>query len=288
MNKIKTDAVGKVIVIISISSDIGIALAKRYSRDGYIIIGTYRSTKLLNELKELPNCHLFYCDISKKESMSKFVEDYNKLGYKWDIFISCPANPLPVRAFFECDFDEWSNSVHINVIEQMRILHKLHTFRNKNKIVDVVFFAGGGVNNAVINFSAYTASKIMLVKMCEFLDAENKDLNIFIVGPGWTHTKTHELILTNMDKNDEKRHTISEFLKNDSGTSMDDIYDCIQWLCKQGKEVASGRNFSIVDDVWKGPFSNTLVGELKIDANMYKLRRYNNNFLVRKNKEEVI
>jgi len=177
------------------------------------------------------------------------------------------------------NFDEWSDSVHINAIEQLGVLHQLYPYRNQNQIANVVFFAGGGVNDAVINFSAYTISKIMLIKMCEFLDAENEDLNIFIVGPGWTKTKTHYLILENADRTDPKYHETLDFIKNEEGTSMDDIYGCIKWLSEQGKEVTSGRNFSLVNDKWKGNLSARLSSELKCDINMYKLRRCKNDFL---------
>jgi short-subunit dehydrogenase len=275
----------KVLILISITSDIGIELAKRYSKEGYIIIGTYRSEILLKEIKNLKNCYVFHCDLEKKESISRFIEDYKKLKYEWDVFISCPCNPLPVQPFFKCKFDEWSNSVHVNVIEQMRILHKIHSYRNKNRIVDVVFFAGGGVNNAVINFSAYTASKIMLIKMCEFLCAENNDINIFIVGPGWTNTKTHGLVLSNLNKTDKKYNEITDFLESGKGTSFDDIYNSIKWLCSQGKASVSGRNFSIVNDQWKGNLKETLKEELKKDKNMYKLRRFKNDFLINDKKE---
>jgi len=268
---------GKVVVLISITSDIGMALAERYSRDGYTIVGTYRSARSLDQLRALPDCHLFFCDMSDKESISKFINDYAALGLKWDVFISCPCNPLPIKAFFEGDFDEWSDSVHVNVIEQLRVLHGIHSHRNKS--AHVVFFAGGGANNAVVNFSAYTASKIMLIKMCEFIDAENDDLNVFIVGPGWTRTKTHDLILANTDKSDEKHRKTEDFLKSGKGTSMDDVYGCIKWLCEQGKGVASGRNFSVVNDKWKGELSKVLAEELRSDVNMYKLRRCRNDFL---------
>lgn len=269
----------KVVVIISISSDIGLALAKRYARDGYKVIGTYRSSELLSEIKNISDCQLFYCDLSNRESISKFVNDYAKLGIQWDIFISCPCMPLPVQAFFKCNFEEWGDSVHINVIEQLRILHQLHRFRNKKVVSRVVFFAGGGVNKSVINFSAYTASKIMLIKMCEFLDAENNDMSIFIVGPGWTKTKSHYLVLANINKTEQKYRDIQKFLKSDTGTSMDDIYGCIQWLTNQKKIAVSGRNFSVVYDKWKkknGLNPNRLTKALIHDPNMYKLRRFKN------------
>jgi len=268
----------KVVVIVSVTSDIGMALAKRYAKDGYTVVGTYRSRVLLGKLKGMKNCHLFFCDISDKKSIGGFIEKYRKLGLPWDVFISCPCNPLPLKAFFESGFDEWSGSVHVNSIEQLRLLHNIYPFRNKLRVLDVVFFAGGGVNNAVLRFSAYAVSKIMLIKMCEFLDAENKNLNIFIIGPGWTRTKTHEFVLRHVDKKDERRQKVLDFLKSGKGTSLEDIYGCIQWLCGQGKKVASGRNFSVVNDKWRSPLNKKLVKALKKDSAMYKLRRHKNDW----------
>lgn len=268
----------KVVVIISISSDIGLALAKRYSQLGHKIIGTYRSTTLLEKIKQIPNCSLFYCDLSNKESINEFIDNFKELGLKWDLIISCPCNPLPLKTFFESDFDEWENSVHINVIDQLRILHKLYAFKNKEKIPSIVFFSGAGTNSAVINFSAYAASKIMLIKMCELLDAENKDIKIFIIGPGWVKTKIHNKILNTLDKNDPKYVEIKNFIENKKGTDLNDIFECINWLEEHDKEIVSGRNFAVVNDAWKGEGEERLIKELKSDKNMYKLRRYKNEF----------
>ncbi len=268
----------KVAVIVSITSDIGTALAKRYARDGYAIVGTYRSKKQLNELKGISGLHIFPCDISDKKSIAGFIRNFKALGLKWDVFISCPCDVFPICAFFGCDFDEWNDSIHVNAIEQLRVLHELHPFRNKGTIADVVFFAGGGVNNAVLNFSAYTISKITLIKMCEFLDFENKDLNIFAVGPGWTKTKTHDLVLKKLDKADEKYVKTLERMESGKWTSMDDIYGCIRWLCKKGRVVAGGRNFSVMSDKWKGEESGKLEKELIGDPDMYKLRRHGNDW----------
>lgn len=263
----------RVIALVSMTSDIGTAITERYTKRGDTVIGTYRSDKILDKLTKLENCHPVYCDLSDKESIHKFAEAFKKTGLEWDTFISCPSNPLPLTSFFDGNFDEWSKSVHVNSIEQLRVLHELYPFRNKQKISNVVYFAGGGGSNAaVVNFSAYNAAKILLAKMCEFLDAENRDLNVFIVGPGWTRTKTHNLILENVDPSDERYRITKEFLATKEGTSMDDIFDCIEWLCKEGREVAGGRNFSVVYDKWKE--GDELVRELKKDKNMFKLRRH--------------
>lgn len=277
----KKAKLNQVVFISSISSDIGLALAKRYSRDGYIVTGTYRSESLLPELKKIPHCHLLYCDLKKKHSIRESIDEFAKLGFHWDVFISCASWPPPLRNFFESDFEEWSESVHVNAIEQLRVLHAIYPYRNRKRKCDVVFFAGPGTNNAVKNFSALTLSKIMLIKMCELLDAENKDLNVFIVGPGWAKTKTHDLILSDPYVSKEKYQETMRFLKTQKGTSMEDIYQCIAWLGQQGRAVAGGRNFAVVHDLWKGKRNKELARELKKDINMYKLRRFKNDLLTR-------
>lgn len=265
----------KVVFIVAINSDFGIFLSKRFSLEGFLVTGTYRSKEQLDRLDHIPSDRLFHCDISNAESVKALSTNYANLGYRWDIFISCVGYPIPLISFFGSDFDEWSTSFNVNCVHQFRVLHTLHSRRNSTGVCHVVFFAGGGTNGPVINFSAYTLSKITLIKMCEFLDAENPDLNVFIVGPGWTKTKTHDLILSDQRTSAEKRKETTDFLSRNSGTPMDHIYDCIKWCSAKGKQVVGGRNISVVHDRW-GTFE--LEQALLSDTDMYKLRRYGNDW----------
>lgn len=253
------------VLIISVTSGIGKELATRYCRDGSIVQGTYRT----KPTESIDCCYLLHCDIDDDTSVSEFINEYKNLNLTWGTIIICPCNPLPIKPFFECDMKEWSKSVETNAINQLRILRELYPFREDKS--NVVFFAGGGVNNAVVNFSAYTISKIMLIKMCEFLDAENPDMNFFIIGPGWTRTKVHDVILAN-STGDIHNKTLKFITEKDTGTGMDDIYSCIKWLCDNGK-VASGRNFSVVSDRWG---KEELLARLSNDNNLYKIRRCGN------------
>lgn len=281
----KNSSKKKTVFILSVSSDIGRYLAQQYLASGWRVIGTYRQVKHVGALKGNPDCHLFPCDITRKKSVTQLLRKVKSLAVSWQTFISCVSDPQPMSAFFKGSFDVWSDSVHINAIEQLRVLHGLYPLRDPKTICDVIFFAGGGVNNAVLNFSAYTASKMMLIKMCEFLDAENSDLNVFIVGPGWTKTKGHLRVLADKHVSKEKRRETLAFLKNQAGTPMADIFDCIEWFRRQGKAVAGGRNVSVVYDAWKGPKSSALASALAKDPHMYKLRRCRNDFYVRKEGE---
>lgn len=263
------------VFILSVSSDIGMILAKKYLKDNFRVIGTYRtfSDRLLPLQKE-KLCTLIAFDTTDSASLKNLREKLKKLKINWETFISCVGEPRPLTPFFKTDFDSWIASVSLNSTLQLRVLHTLYPLRSKKKICNVVFFAAGGINKAVIDFSAYTIGKIMLVKMCEYLDAEEESLNIFTVGPGWTKTKTHTLILNDPDVSKEKKSATLEFLKKERGTDIGYIYDCIRSLSKMGKEIASGRNFSIVYDPLDAKNRKRLAESLKKDRNMYKLRRY--------------
>ena len=271
--KLKAEKSQGVIFLSSITSDIGIAMAKNYISQGYIVTGTYRSRKLLPELSGIPSDRLWFCDFADRESIDESVAAFANTSLRWETMIFLAAMPQPLSSFFEADFDLWNHAMHVNAIEQLRFLHKMHPLRAEGRECNVVFFSGPGTNKAVKNFSAAAASKHVLLKMCELLDAENPDLNVFIVGPGWTRTKTHDEILSDPSVSDEKKRETEAFLASHEGTSLDDIYRSVQWLCDQGRDIAGGRNFSVVHDPWGSP---ELARELANDTEMYKMRRLRN------------
>ena len=266
----------KNILIIGISSGIGYELAKMYLADGYRVVGTYRTELGDKTVFKNENINLLHLDISSKESLQIFLDTLEKLSFKWDILISTPSYMLPIKNFFDVDFDEWEASVHLNLLDQLRAIHGLYSFRNKKIVSDIVFFSSGGINSAVTEMSAYMVSKITLLKMSEYLDAENDDINSFVIGPGWTKTKTHEQILTNLPKTHPKHIQTQKFMKDSDGTDFADIYECINWLIQQGKEVVGGRNFSVVHDPWRN--KEMLLDKLKSDNGLYKLKRHGNDW----------
>jgi len=58
------------------------------------------------------------------------------------------------------------------------------------------------------------------------------------------------------------------------------VLDCCDWLISSPKKIVSGRNFSVVFDMWG---SKELEEKLEQEPDMYKLRRYQNEFLIRNN-----
>jgi NAD(P)-dependent dehydrogenase (short-subunit alcohol dehydrogenase family) len=262
-------------LIISISSDIGHALAKRWRERGMEIGGTYRTTSSLVDDLNKSGVKTLHCDMHDDVSVKSACAQLRLAFPQWDYLVLCPGTLEPVGAFEEGDFVQWEKSVDVNFTRQMQFVHELLPLRNKaGKYPPVVlFFAGGGTNNATVNYSAYTISKIALIKMCELLDAEIPDTNFVIVGPGWVKTKIHQATVKAGSKAGENYQKTINKLAYDECTPMEKVLDCCDWLIQADRKLVSGRNFSVAFDQWG---SDSLKKELLEDPNMYKLRRHGN------------
>ena len=58
-------------------------------------------------------------------------------------------------------------------------------------------------------------------------------------------------------------------------TPMERVIDFLDWAIDQPREVISGRNFSVVNDIWG---DDLLADKLKNTPDMFKLRRYLNDW----------
>lgn len=234
------------VIILGERSDIGKALATRYVRDGYKVC-----------LSSAPS--------------PGAVEG-------WSRFISCVGTMKPIGKFFEVDFEQWADSVRVNTLHQLRWLRRVWPCRDPSAPeIGICFLAGGGVNNAVDNYSAYTASKIFLIKMCELITSEEPSVNAFAVGPGFVHTKMHEETLNSqLAFDDPARVKLQEFMEGD-GTSMESVYSSINWCFNQGRGIMGGRNLSTVHDNWGTDGSPdsyvSLSAALSAKPDLFKLRR---------------
>ena len=238
----------KTVVIIGITSDIGRELAKRYSKEGHSVVGTYRT----EPPKRLKKVEYWWLDLNSILTDNIADEEWGK----WDILIFCPAIMTPIGKFFDINFGEWENTLRMNTTQQLRILHKLFKSRKKNSIV--IFFAGSGTNSAPVEYSAYCLSKIMLIKMTELLAAETPDTRFVIIGPGWVKTKIH-------NQHPKSKKKAVEYFKKNRGTSFDQIFNFIQDISSFPIKLVNGKNFSVYDKI--------NLSKLNLNNDLYKLRR---------------
>mgnify|MGYP001558311374 FL=1 len=262
-------------VIISLSSDIGVAMSRRWRGLGWQVYGTYRTKTTAVEQLERQGTRVVSCNLSDVASIRQACADLTAQCPSWDVLVLCPGTQEPVGSFQDCDFDAWEASIHINFTGQLRVVHALLPTARQGGHPEplVLFFAGGGTNNATVSYSAYTVSKIALMKMGELLDAEIPNARFAIVGPGWVNTKIHEATLRAGRAAGANYRRTLETLAGTDCTPVERVLDCCDWILQAKREVVSGRNFAVAFDPWN---TEELERLLLADPHMYKLRRFGN------------
>lgn len=263
---------GARIIVLAASSDIGAHLVRHQLGQGAEVLGSYRTrTRQVAEL-EAAGARMLALDIDSPAEVQAFAAQVREAGFRWDTLVSAPGLLAPIGPFFETDFDAWERSVVTNSTAQLRALHALHPMRDAGGLAKVVFFAGGGTNGPMDNYSAYCIGKLSLIKMTELLHSENPDLQVSIIGTGWVHTKIHQQTLdagasagANLDKT-------RAFMSGDAaaGASLERVAACVDWCLNAPRAAVGGRNFSLVHDRWEDP---AFVAELEAEPDSYKLRR---------------
>jgi NAD(P)-dependent dehydrogenase (short-subunit alcohol dehydrogenase family) len=263
--------------ILGITSDIGREIGHRLDRAGWRVTGTHRRSELAAQLPA--HWTLLECDMQRTEQLESLPGRFAATGSPWTLFVSAIGSLEPVGPFFGLPYPAWRESVEINCLAPLHALHGLYPLRAPGQINSVAFFAGAGSNGPAPSYSAYCASKLLLVKMTELLDDETSDLNVFIIGPGMVKTRIHEQTLRAADRAGANLEKVRRFLADASaGVSHDEVFACLEWCRDAGRGVVGGRNIALVSDAWRGG-GEALKERLLSDTQVFKLRRFGNDGL---------
>lgn len=239
-------------IILSIASDIGTALAKRWRDAGHTVIGTTREDV---DFIDNDSIHRWYCR--------------NLRAVKhWDVLVVCTGTMEPIGPFRDVPLHCWEDGVRVNLLGPLRMLR--HLLENVNpEGAAVVFFAGSGNAGPAPNYSSYVVSKIALVKAAEQLHAEEPNIRFSVLGPGPVITKIHQQTINAGERAGKNLQRVERILTNqEPATSMYRVLDWVDWILSQPREVVGGRNFTCND-----PIGPELINELRQREHMYKLRR---------------
>lgn len=253
------------------SADIGAALVERYLAAGWRVAATHRRPGGLDRFAGHAGFRAFPLDLDRPETFEAVATAFAATGWRWDFFIAAAGDLAPVGPFLEVDGADWRAAIDRNAFAPCLFLKTLYPSRNAGEVVSSAFFAGGGTNNPFRNYSAYAVSKLALIKMCELLDDEIADLKCFILGPGYVATKLHQATLDAGAMAGDNLKKTKDFMGT-PGTSMDDVFACLEWCRSQDRATIGGRNVSLVHDAWRDG-GEALAAALRADRDLFKLRR---------------
>ena len=254
-------------IILGGNSVIGQAIAKNWCQKNYDVIATVRDIR--HELNAFVNQQII-CDFLSSSSVDTAMQQIIDKGKKWHALALLVGTMEPLGHFETTEFKAWENNITVNFTNTLRSIHHLLPYRDKNSYI--FLFSGGGNASAPKGVSAYVASKIALIKMCELLASEITDCCVIIMGPGWVKTPIHRQMLNaSQDMQDQINETQRRLDQNDF-EPLNNIIEFMDWAESQNPSIISGRNFSIPNDSWKKN-DNYLTNYLHEDSDLYKLRR---------------
>lgn len=254
------------ILITGANSGIGSALIDNFKSTQITIDGTFRNKnpfyeKTLNFISTYSQV-----DFSNATSIDQWLEIQDFSNYDALVFIH--GTMTPIGKLHQVTFDDWQRCNYTNYLSIVQVLH--HALPALKTGCKVITLAGGGVNGAPESYSAYTNSKMSLVKMNELLAADYPEQIFINIGPGWVDTPIHQQTLHAHDLVPEasaetlRRYNAGEFIP------MEQVIHSLTYLLEQSNRHFSGRNFSVSS---KELFNEKLPELLKQYDDLFKLRR---------------
>ena len=253
-------------VIVGHDSQLGKMIGDYFDVEGWNVLGT---TRRKNDLSP----ERFFLDSLDSGSINAAVSQILKTSQDWDVLVLATGSLTPIGKFTEVDFNEWRKSIEVNFLSQIEFITEVlrHTPDSVGKTRRVITFAGSGTNSAPENFSAYTISKIALIKSMELLAVEYPQVIFLSLGTGWMKSPIHQQTLQAGklagDALDETRRRLHS---NDFG-DPELLIDFIKWFLTIDDPRISGRNIALQGDAWK---SLGFIESLTSSDDSYKLRRF--------------
>lgn len=256
-------------LIVGNDSEIGALVANFLRAEKWEV---HTTSRRLESVENAQNSGIFFCDMSDRKSISEAVATFVKSCPDWNLIVLSIGKLNPIGRFTEIEFDEWEESVQLNFLNQIYFIQQI--LKSTDDLSDhkrtILTFAGSGTNSAPVSYSAYTLSKIGLIKATELLAAENDWCTFVSLGTGWINSAIHsQTIEAGELAGAAYKETVRRLNEGDFG-NPNLICEFILWMNNQPGKSISGMNFALQGDNWKSPdFSD-------------RVSRFPNNFKLRK------
>ena len=176
-----------------LGAEVAIAFARAGARR-IALLG--RTEKTLQQTKDaieqaFPDAAVFVAiaDVSKAESVGTAAHHIRVNLGAWDVFANCAAHLPAHTTLAGADEDDWFKAFEINVkFSQLFAKHFLPKCRPEATYISVNAGACHVPATFLPQASAYSASKLALTKVDEYLAIENPSLRVFTVHPGIIET----------------------------------------------------------------------------------------------------
>lgn len=268
-------------IISGANQGFGLEVAKQYVNEGAHVMLCARNAKMLlqaqKELQKIADGRSQVLaqptDVSKLDEVNSLVATTIKEVGKVDILVANAGVYGTKGPLEEIDWEEWSNSIDINLKGTVLQCRAVLSHFKKNRFGKIIILSGGGATKPMPFLSAYAASKAAVVRFAETLAEETKAFNIDVntVAPGALNTRLlDEVLAAGPEKVGQHFYEQSLKQKQQGGTSLEVGASLCTFLASSESNGITGKLISALWDPWKK--LPELLEELK-KSDVYTLRR---------------
>jgi NAD(P)-dependent dehydrogenase (short-subunit alcohol dehydrogenase family) len=252
-------------VIVGHDSQLGKIIGDYFIDEGWNVIGTTRRKSEVSPAR-------FFLDSLDPGSISAAASEIMQSSRDWDVLILAIGALTPIGKFTEVSFSEWRTSFEVNFFSQIEFITEVLKLTSKSTCNPrrVITFAGSGTNSAPVSFSAYTLSKIALVKSMELLAAEYPEVFFLSLGTGWMKSPIHQQTLRAGKLAGKSLDETRRRLQSEDFGDPELLVDFMRWYLRIDDPRISGRNIALQGDDWK---TLGFVDSLTSSDDAFKLRR---------------
>ena len=278
----------KTIIITGGSLGIGYAIAKKCVKEGAeVIIVARDENNLSSALGGLS-------EISKKQQWS-YSLDVGNLDAVREFAGWCESNKLHISGLVNCAgvfgpigktsniiMEDFTTAMQINFLGAVYITSAITPLMKSKSRKKIVNISGGGDTSSFPKYTAYSTSKIALVKFTENLAIEllENEIDVNCIAPGFVNTRLHQ---DTFDAGEEKAgkefysKTIEQLASERVKPEM--AADLCSFLLSSESDDITGKLISAPWDPWR---EESFRESLRNDRDLATLRRIDNKHYVKK------
>jgi len=271
---------GKSAIITGGSRGIGKAIAQAFVREGARVMLMARSQKELGFAKQEfakdgTQVEICAVDVSHRDEVRNLTTQAREKFGNIDIVVNAAGIYGPIGPSEKVNFDEWKNTFAINVFGTFAVLQEVLPDMRARKHGKIINFSGGG-DGPLPRFTAYSASKISIVRLTESISAEVKDdgIDMNAIAPGPVNTLfLDQALAAGVEAVGKERYASLLKQRAEGGVPPEKTAELCVFLASERSNGLSGKLLSAVWDDWKSWGPDEIKDIMKSDR--FTLRRVN-------------
>ena len=230
----------KIVLVTGASRGIGLEAAKRFSKEGYKVIGTSRGDFNLGDLIGDESAISAQLDLMSKESIKSLFVDLKSENLLPSVLVN-NAGITKDQLFLRMKDEDWDDVIETNLNGLFRVTKAFIKPMVKNKfgrVINISSVAGLMGNSGQVN---YSSSKSAMVGFSRSLAKELGSRNITsnVVAPGFIETDMTTFL------NDDEKVEVSKNIPMKRFGTVQDVAKCIVFLASDEANYITGQTISV-------------------------------------------